>query len=97
MKEKKRFGKFYIPFSMINNNIMAVRVIMSRIILIVKASMIDEIQMAEYVGQSVLFDEIEPTPNIPEYIMSINEEGEVVAERGECIKKSLNKKEDHNH
>ncbi len=90
---KKKFGKFYIPYNMVNDNIKSVRLIMNRMVYIIHATRVDNILMMEYICQSGIFDEISKDETIPEYIVGIDVEGEVFAERGEIVKKSIIKEE----
>ncbi len=88
-KEKKRIGKFYLPFEMINKNIIVVRLIMQRMIFIPHAKVIEDIKMVEYICQSEIFNEIAFGDDPPEYIVSIKGNGEITAQLGESVKKPI--------
>ncbi|MCP3684785.1 MAG: hypothetical protein GY861_19120 [bacterium] len=42
--------------------------------------------MSEYLRRSKIFESIDPKDDIPEYIIIVDSEGEVRAEKGECAK-----------
>ncbi len=89
MTIKRRFGKFYIPFTMSAENIIYVQTIVRRMSHIVQVKQINDIEMTEHIAQSELFEEISRDTDIPEYIMSIGGDGEIKAIKGEIVKKKF--------
>ncbi len=85
-KQEINWGKFYIPYEMINNNPCELRVIMGSMAFIAHARMMPDIKMSEYICRSKIFESINPKDDIPEYIIIVDSEGEVRAEKGECAK-----------
>jgi len=86
---KTNWGRFYISYEMVNKNIITLKTIMNRMAFIGKAQMLPQLKMVEYHCRSELFAPLEmddATKEVPEYIIVVDNDGEVRAEKGECLK-----------
>ena len=82
---KRKFGKFKLSFNLINNNLLLVKHIMSKMDFIAGATQYGEpgesgeyIKYMEYVCQSEIFDYVGPEEDIPEYVILVNQSNLVV-------------------